>query len=472
MRDRSIRFKMTLWFFVVLSVAVALTFFVMRYVSGSVLKRTIRDYLVGTVEANVGGVTFVTPGEKEAREDGESRYIAFNDGYLEVEPNFLFAVHDVYTALYTADGRMLYGENPLARQLDNRQFDDAKMWDMNYNGVDYSIYDRAFVEEELEGLWMRGVVSYEESAAQMNDITRLCLFLFPGMILLAMLGGYLFIGRMLKPLSEIEQAAAEISYSTDLKKRMNMKGPKDEIRYLADAFDHMVERLDNAFEAEHRFTSDVSHELRTPMAVILAQIEYTLDKDRSQEEYVDALRVIRRQGVRMNGLINDMLDYTRLEQQSDRYPFSKIDISTITRDVCDDMQRLKTNGITLKSEIFGDIYLNGNAMLYTRLLQNLISNAYRYGKEDGEIRVRLFNDKEKAVLSVEDNGIGISEEDKEHLFERFYRAESARTQKGSGLGLSMVKRIAELHGAEITVESVVMSGTAFKILFPEWKEET
>ena len=252
-----------------------------------------------------------------------------------------------------------------------------------------------------------------------------------------------------------------------------MEGPDDELHRLADTFDEMMERLENTFEAERRFTADASHELRTPMSVILAQCEYTLSKDdRSPAEYTDALRTIRRQGARMNGLINDMLDYTRMEQKAERYPLTPTDLSVLTREICADMAMLHTNDITLYARVPDGITVNGSRILLTRLLQNLISNAYRYGKEGGSTEVRLSRSPEgRAVLEVEDNGIGIAEEHLPKLFDRFYRADSSRTRKGTGLGLSMVKRITELHGAEIIVKSTINEGTVFTVTFPIFNSE-
>ena len=292
------------------------------------------------------------------------------------------------------------------------------------------------------------------------------------MILLAVLYAHLTSGRMLKPLREIERTAAEISAGTDLNRRIAMTGPDDEVHRLADTFDDMIERLGDSFATERQFTSDASHELRTPMAVIMAQCEYTLDKERTVPEYVDALRTIRRQGARMNGLINDMLDFTRMEQRAERYPLAKTGLSALAKGVCDDMAMLRANNITLTAEIADDISVSGNTMLLTRLLQNLISNAYRYGKENGLIRVTLKTIPDgRARLTVEDNGIGIAREDLPHIFERFFRAESSRTGKGTGLGLSMVRRIAELHGADLSVSSIPGEGSTFTVTFPKMKTE-
>lgn len=155
----------------------------------------------------------------------------------------------------------------------------------------------------------------------------------------------------------------------------------------------MIGRLDESFKAEQRFTSDASHELRTPMSVIMAQCEYTLEKERTAAEYEDALKVIRRQGKKMSKLIDDMLCFARLDRNQDSYPGEEVNFSALVDDVCGDMALLRDKDITLDRETEPGIFFYGNTMLLTRMLTNLISNAYRYGKQNGRIHVVLKRDK-------------------------------------------------------------------------------
>ena len=191
---------------------------------------------------------------------------------------------------------------------------------------------------------------------------------------------------------------------------------------------------------------------------------------------MQAIRTIRRQGARMNGLINDMLDYTRMEQRSEQYEMTQLDLSGLTAETAESLALLQINGITLEMEIEPGITINGNRFLLLRLLQNLISNAYRYGKKDGVIEVRLARDHvqntDVAVLSVKDDGIGIAEEEQSRIFDRFYRSDASRSVQGTGLGLSMVQKIADLHGAEITLESAPGEGSCFSVRFHSSTQDT
>ena len=470
MKHWSIRFKITVMFATSLILIVLATFLLVFFISKSVLSKTSRDYLLDSVDANIDAVDYVTNRNDEKNRDkfaGGDIRIAYKSGYLIIDEDFLDVINNVYTALYTEDGVLLYGMNPIARQMEGTAFTGNMMRRMTVDHINYEIYERRIEVEGTEGLWLRGVMTMTTLSEQLSAIAGTSAVLLPALVLLAVLFAHLSSGRMLKPLRDIEQTAAEISGGTDLNRRIALEGPDDEIHRLADTFDEMVGRLNQSFETERQFTSDASHELRTPMSVILAQCEYTLDRERTTAEYVDALRTIRRQGARMNGLINDMLDVTRMEQKAERYPMSPVNLSALAKDVCADLAILKVNDITLHADITDRIGVLGNKMLLTRMLQNLINNAYRYGKQGGRIDVAVAQEASGDVrVTVQDDGIGIKEEDLPHIFERFYRADAARTGTGTGLGLPMVRRIAELHGATLSVSSTPGEGTAFTVLMP------
>ena len=199
----------------------------------------------------------------------------------------------------------------------------------------------------------------------------------------------------------------------------------------------------------------------------MAQCESTREKPRSVEEYQEALEVINRQGRRMSGLIRDMLDFTRLEGKAESFVKETVDLSELTASVCEDMALDQRRGILLESEIQSGISAEGNRSLLTRLVVNLISNAYRYGKENGHIWVRLKEDEQQIRLTVSDDGIGIAKEDQEKIFSRFYQVDVSRTGRGSGLGLSMVRQIAQFHGGEVSVVSTLGQGSTFIFTLPK-----
>ena len=226
-----------------------------------------------------------------------------------------------------------------------------------------------------------------------------------------------------------------------------------------------VRPVRRAWQEQKQFVSDASHELRTPMAVISAQCDYTLERERTTEEYMDALLVIRRQGQKMTKLINHMLDFARLEMRSGKYPDAFVDAAELVEAVCSDMKLIRERGITLEYET-KTVMISVNPELFSRLLVNLVSNAYRYGRENGHIRVRLWQEDSSLVLSVADDGIGIARNEQEKIFRRFYQADASRGGQGAGLGLAMVYEIARFYHGTVTVESVVDQGSTFVVRMP------
>lgn len=462
MKKLSIRMKITLWFGAVLAVMVGLTYIVVLSISDSMMQKQLQDNLVTTVEDNVDEVEYYSTFPTDKADNGTDLYLRHGSGYMEIDDDFLDKVNGIYTALYQKDGTLVYGENPIAAEQTAMSFSDDRMQTKTVNGVVWYLFDRKLTTKGLEGFWLRGTVSSEQGNLQLSSVVRLSLILMPLLMLLAVCGGYLIAGRFLSPIKQITQTAAQIGQGRDLKQRIALKGgSKDELHQLALTFDEMFERLDASFEAERQFTSDASHELRTPMAVIMAECEYMLEQERSSVEYEDALRVVYRQGKKMSRLIEDMLMFTRMERRADVFSMKELNFSQLAEDVCEDMRHIAQKNISLSARIEPKIWIFGNYDLLVRLLTNLITNAYRYGKENGHITVALSGSAEEATLSVKDDGMGISREELEKIFLRFYQSDAARSGSGTGLGLAMVREIAQFHRGRVFAESTPGEGSTF-----------
>ncbi len=467
MKQLSIRTKITLWFTAALIVVVSLTYFCILSVGNQVLQKTIKDNLIETVENNVDEIEYYESMEAVAEPNDVDHFIHYGSGFLEVDDDFLDSVNQVYTALYDSGLFMLYGENPIAKPCAGIPLQNLTIQTVNADGITYYIFDRELAGPGLEGLWLRGVVAETQGKEELSSITRMSLIILPLIVLMAVLGGSLIAKRALSPIQKISDIASQITRGNDLKKRIELGPGKDELHQLADHFNSMIARLDDSFEKEKQFTSDVSHELRTPMAVIMAQCEYSVEKDNSPEEYSESIAVIQSQGKKMTTLINQMLDIARLEMRPENYPIEVIDLSALVRAACEDLSLIRENGIALSSEVDDGISITGNQTLLLRAVSNLILNAYRYGKVNGHINVSLHEDGGQITLKVEDDGIGISLQDIPKVFDRFYRADSSREKTGTGLGLALTKEIVEFHHGALSVESVLGEGSVFSIVFPK-----
>ena len=220
------------------------------------------------------------------------------------------------------------------------------------------------------------------------------------------------------------------------------------------------------FRHEKQFSSDVSHELRTPITVILAQSDYALQYSDTFEEAKESLEVINRHAKRMTNLINQIMELSKLERQKE-IEKEKINLSNIVLQLLEDYKPLlESKNLNLVYNVEKDLRIQGNKIMLERVFLNILMNAIKFTKTN--IEVSLIREGKTAVLKIRDDGIGISEENKKFIWERFYQVNDSRNKeenKGSGLGLSMVKKIVDLHSATIDLESELEQGTCFTIKF-------
>ena len=464
MKNITIQKKIIIWFSLMLIVIVALMNTMTFAIANLVLDEDVRERLMNTVSSNAEEIEYFNRLDAGMEREAGDQFLQYNDGWLEIDDDFCDFYEGICTALYDENGNLLYGESPVKiSRIKVLAF--TKIDKITYKGEKYYVYDRKLAGDNLEGLWLRGIVSKNERINILYNTVRLSFWLLPVLALLAIMGGYAITRRSFLPVEQIAQSAKEIGESGDLSRRLDIGPGNDELHQLADAFNNMFERLEKSFEAERQFTSDASHELRTPTAVIMAQAEYGLELADNEDEYREALEVIKRQAERMNDLINRLLFFTRLDQGTEPVNMEEVDLSHLTADICAEQQMIKYSNITLSADIEPDIAVITDRNLFARLLNNLCSNAYKYGKPDGSIKVSLKKTGGMAVLSVADDGIGISRENLEKIWNRFYQVDPSRNEDagggGIGLGLSMVKQIALLLGGEISVESSLGEGTVF-----------
>ena len=235
---------------------------------------------------------------------------------------------------------------------------------------------------------------------------------------------------------------------------------------MASTFNEMLDTVEEVFIHEKQFSSDVSHELRTPITVILAQSDYALQYSDTLEETKESLEVINRHAKRMTNLINQIMELSKLERQKE-IEKEKINLSNIVLQLLEDYKPLlESKNLNLIYNVEKDIRIQGNKIMLERVFLNILMNAIKFTKTN--IEVSLTREDKTAVLKIRDNGIGISEENKKFIWERFFQVNDSRNKeenKGSGLGLSMVKKIVDLHSATIDLESELEQGTCFTIKF-------
>ena len=288
----------------------------------------------------------------------------------------------------------------------------------------------------------------------------------------SMLIGWYVSGLVLRPIGRITSVARDIQ-ATDLSRRIELEGPADELRDLGDTFDQMLDRLDQAFEDQRQFIQETSHELRNPLAVIRANLDVVLNDPKANlEEFRFSGEVANRAAVRMSALVDDLLLLAHHERRDvDREP---IFLSQVVSETIEDFSAFaKKNNVSLTLEMSSEIKVIGDAAALRRALANLLSNTIRITgseKSGGQIKVVGGQDADQVWVSVEDNGPGLSTEDIERVFQRFWKGNVSEAKESgrSGLGLAIVRQIVEGHGGQVTVRSQLGNGATFTIWLPRY----
>ena len=372
----------------------------------------------------------------------------------------------VYCSFYNTNGDLLLSADKEDMDFSGEPFIANKIRTVRSGDKEFYLYDY-YVDMEVSGLWIRGVVLTDSHQGISDIILRLTIIILPVILIVTFLGALWISSRTFRPIEKIVATANSINDADDLTDRIALKkGPK-EMKQLAGAFDRMFERLEKVFDAERQFTSDASHELRTPTAIILAECDRAKRKAETPEDYRESIDNISEQGKRMSALIDELLGITRLQQGTERYPLSKGDLSEFVTLSCEEFVPADDRGIRMETEIEPGIECSFNASLMSRVIYNLLQNAYKYGRDNGYVRLTLGREGSDAVIRVKDNGIGIKKEDLDKIWQRFWQADSSRgSEGGNGLGLAMVKEIAELHGGSVTAESTEGRGSEFIFRIP------
>jgi heavy metal sensor kinase len=299
---------------------------------------------------------------------------------------------------------------------------------------------------------------------------RLLLWIgIPVLLCAATLGGHWMSQRALAPVDEITRAAQKIS-PTDLTARVELPRTGDELDRLAETLNAMLQRIQSAFEQMKQFTADASHDLRTPISVIRTRAEITLRKPRTEEQYREALNEIVAESERLSELIDKLRLLARTDVGTEALTFTRVDLCDIAREASAEGKTLAESRHIEWSQALPEfsLWVGGDADALRRLFLILIDNAIKYTPQHGTVSLRVTNTDGKAYVEVVDTGIGIAEVDLPHIFDRFYRADSARSRDsgGFGLGLSIGNWIAKAHQADITVKSVVGKGSRFQVRLP------
>lgn len=305
-------------------------------------------------------------------------------------------------------------------------------------------------------------------AANLAVVRQVLLFAIPLLIAMAGMGGYWLTSRSLAPLNWMAEQAKRISGS-NLDSRLVIGNAAEELTTLSASFNELLSRLDQSFESMRRFVADASHELRTPISVIRGEADVALSHDRSAAEYRQCLAVILDESRRLSRLVDDLLNLARADAGHVQLQIQEFYFNDLLNDCCRSVQALAAaRDIRVECLTAEDIPFRGDEELLRRLVVNLLDNGIRYTPEGGTVSAALRAQEREVSLQVSDTGTGVPPEAAPHLFERFYRADKARSRQngGFGLGLAIVKWIAESHRGAVELANRPGSGSTFTVTLP------
>lgn len=309
-----------------------------------------------------------------------------------------------------------------------------------------------------------------------DAIERSILFDALGILLVVIVAGscvaYFLIGHYTKPVQQLSAHMKEISPNT-LSDSIEIEGGGEEIQELVKSFNQMTDQLDEAFAMQRRFSASAAHELRTPITVLRTKLDVFKKKKREQHEYDELVDTMETYIDRLSSIITDLLEFAETSELGE---VEDVSLDSVIKTVVDDLKLVAQNNMinmqideqSMTQSEAQTFIVKGNTNLLYRALYNLVENAIRYNNEEGSVNITLETRGQEGVIIIADTGVGIAPEQRELVFEPFYRVNKSRSREfgGAGIGLSLVKTILKRHGASITVSENNPQGSVFTIRIP------
>ncbi|MGB8192546.1 MAG: HAMP domain-containing sensor histidine kinase [Chitinophagaceae bacterium] len=372
--------------------------------------------------------------------------------------------------IYDTLGNVLYA-------YDNPGADSLSLNDLSF--ITATREEKTFSDEKRDGIvlfysepqrsFIIAVKAYDEDGwLRMAQLKKILLISLLVGILLTLLVGYVFSSQLVRPIAQIIHEVNDIS-SHNLSHRLQTGSGKDELKKLADTFNNLLNRLQESFNTQRRFISNASHELSTPLTSISSQLQVTLQKERSSQEYHQVLQSILEDVQQMGQLTKSLLEIAKTGSQGN-IELGEVRIDEVLLKVIADVKKINNEyevalnfGILPEDEKSCMVF--GNVDLLYSALKNIIENGCKYSPDKRSVVELSFSEK-NILIKVMNKGDVIAEEEIEQIFQPFFRAASALDVRGFGLGLALARRIAGLHKGSIEVQSDLENGTCFTVTLP------
>lgn len=340
--------------------------------------------------------------------------------------------------------------------------------ELRYEKDGYELLGFLFTDNSDQFVVIVGAVDIH-GLSKLQNLRIVMLVVFGISIVLIFISGWFYAGRAMHPILNVIDKVKEISI-TSLNLRIEEGNGQDEIAKLASTFNNMLSRLESAFKMQKNFIANASHEMRTPLTSISGQLEVVLMNERSNDEYKEVITSVLEDMKNLNTISNRLLLLAQASSETAETTFAKIRVDDLIWQSRSELTKRNKNYIidTLFDSPLSDenkLTVLGNEQLVKTAIINLIDNGCKYS-DNNKVTVKVKSNKKYLVLQFIDEGIGIEEEDKKHIFEPFHRGKNAIAIKGHGIGLSLVDRIISLHHGVLEYDSVLNKGTTFTIMLP------
>lgn len=443
----SITVKVTIWYALILAVILLSAAVFISAADKNISRDYAQKRLVSTVEI-------------------ASANIKYNNGTVTLSDyaESICLIEGVEIALFDKNRNLVYGG--ITMHSSDVDFEHESLQSIGEDNEDFYIYDIMTETDNFGAVWVRGVFATTPLSSTADLSAEIFIIALPVFLLIVIIAGYITTRIAFKPINRIINTAGKISGGSDLNERINIAdsvSPNDEIYKLSETFNSMFDRLQKSFESEKRFSDNASHELQTPIAIIISQCEYLLESEGLSQENVDSLEKILKQSKKMSALVSELLMLSRGDDNRLKLNCDEFDLSETALMVCEDMQEnAEHKNITIIPDIEEGIIIEADQTLIMRMLINLVSNAIKYGKNGGYIKVTLKQKGDMIRGEVADNGIGIAADDIDKIWQRFYQVDKIKSSSaGYGLGLPLAKMIADAHNGAISVRSEYGKGSIF-----------
>ena len=457
MYSLSFRNRIAFNYIVTSALLIASTFFLIFYSVKITVDKHINDEIYIELEKHLDDITI----------DSHETYLIQVDKWAARENNAV-DVNPVFVEFYD-NNRELIDKSPNLNnhdlELQDDQFND-KFVDANLNENPIRQIQKAILQHDK-------IIGYVVVAMSIDDfeivsiLKKILMVSFPIILVFLFFIARFFAGRNIKPVNLIAATANAIT-SDNLSTRIPLPQNKDELFQLSKKINELLDRIENAVEREKKFTSDASHELRTPLAVIKGTLEVLIRKPRTSEEYLEKINFCIKEVDRINILVDQLLLLARFENQKKTIKSEDVYLDALLLDsVSLFSNQLKEKEIIIKTELQQDCTIQSDSYLLAIIFNNLISNSIKYSKKAGQIELYLSSTSNQVYFLIKDYGVGISSEDLHKIFDSFYRSNAVNHPeiKGTGIGLSIVKRLCDLLKIDIDITSDLGIGTEVKLTF-------